>query len=132
MTARPYRMRRSGRPSPGRRALAVMLLMLLAAVVLLPVADNHHGTVAHTHHHHVTLTMDAPHHHTGEPVPAHGHQHESGLEANATPRARLAVPDATVAIAAVVERVTDSPVSPEAAPDAALNVDLTLLGVLRV
>jgi hypothetical protein len=110
-----------------------MLLIFLAAVALFPVDDNHHGTVAHTHHHHVTVSVDAPHHHAGEPVPAHGHQHESDLEANKTPRARLAVPDAAVAIAAAVERVTDARVLPEAAPDAAPDdVDLKLLGVLRV
>lgn len=131
MTADPYRMRRSGRPRPGRRAAAVVLLILLAAVGLFPVDGHHHDTAAHTLRDHVTASADASHHHTGDPAPPHGHRHESGLVTNMPSRARLTVPGVTVAVA--VAPITIFPISPEAAPGrASHNVDLHLLGVLRV
>jgi hypothetical protein len=125
-------MLRSGRPSPGGRAVAVMLLLLLAAVVLFPVDREHHHTLAHPGQH-VTLTMcPPPHHETGEPVPAHGHRHEADVMSNLAPRARPAVPDAAVVVAAACRGATDTSAVPGTAATAVPDVDLSLLGVLRV
>jgi len=133
MTAYPDRMRRPGRPLPSARAAVVMLLLLLAAIALFPVDRDHHHTVAYHDHHSARGACVTQHHHTGEPVPEHGHRHESDVVSNLAARSRLAVPDAVVALAVACGSAVGSPVPPTgAAPPVPPDVDLHLLGVLRV
>jgi hypothetical protein len=111
----------------------LMLLLLLAAVALFPVDRDHHHTVAQHSHHLSDAACVTPHHHTGESAPEHGHRHEADVMSNLTPRSRLAVPDAIVPLAVACGSSADSPVpSSGAAPPVPPDVDLHLLGVLRV
>jgi hypothetical protein len=133
MTAYPHRLRRSGRRHPGGRACLVMLLLLLAAVVLFPVDREHHHTVGQHGHHLSGAACVTQHQHTGEPLPAHGHRHESDVLSNLAPRSRLTVPDAVVTLAVACGSAADSSApSSSAAPPVPPDVDLHLLGVLRV
>jgi hypothetical protein len=133
MTAYPYRMRWSGRPRSGGRAPVVMLLLHLAAVALFPVDREHHHTVGQHSHHLTGAACVTQHHHTGEPMPEHGHRHESDVVSNLAPRSRLDTPDAVVTLAVAYGSAANSLVPPSsAAPPVPPDVDLHLLGVLRV
>ncbi|GAA4955003.1 hypothetical protein [Actinoplanes utahensis] len=134
MTAYPARMRRPGRSAPGGRAAMVMLLLLLTAVALFPVDRDHHHTVASHDHPLTAAACVTQHHHTGEPVPDHGHRHTSDVVSNLAPRSRTDAPDGAVLIVTIAcGSAADSPAPPSsAAPPVPADVDLHLLGVLRV
>jgi hypothetical protein len=111
----------------------VMLLLLLAAIAMFPVDHEHHYTVAEHDHHVSGAACVTQHHHIGAPIPEHGHRHEADVVSNLTPRSRLTTPDVVVALAVACGSATDSPVPPSrAAPPVPPDVDLHLLGVLRV
>ena len=126
MAAYPHR-----RPR-GDRACAVILLLLLAAVALFPVDRGHHHTVAHHDHHLNDAACVPPHHPTGESVPEHGHGHGQDIVANLAPRSRPAVLGAVVTLAPAGGAMASPVPLFGAAPPVPPDVDLHLLGVLRV
>jgi hypothetical protein len=111
----------------------VMLLLLLAAIAMFPVDHEHHYAVAEHDHHVSGAACVTQHHYIGAPIPEHGHRHEADVVSNLTPRSRLTAPDVVVALAVACGSATDSPVPrSRAAPPVPPDVDLHLLGVLRV